>query len=194
MRRRVPLLALALVLAGCEPEAAHRSYAVPKSAPATSPPPSDGKPMTASPAMVAQAGAFGSPRFPATPAGWTAKEPGAMRKGSWTVGAPGAEAELAVTVFPGDVGGRMANINRWRAQLGLEPAVAEQYDAIAIAKVGSAQGEVVDLRSADGARATAAVLVRQGDATWFFKLTGAAATVDAARATFLAFVAATELP
>jgi cysteinyl-tRNA synthetase len=32
------------------------------------------------------------------------------------------EAEVAVTVFPGTVGGLTANVNRWRGQIGLPPA------------------------------------------------------------------------
>jgi hypothetical protein len=39
-----------------------------------------------------------------------------MRKGSWSIGPADAAADLAVTVFPGDVGGRVANFNRWRQQ------------------------------------------------------------------------------
>ena len=117
-----------------------------------------------------------------------------MRKGSWKVSAGGGVAELAVTAFPGDVGGRMANINRWRGQLGLEPANAEMYDAISLAKVGDTQGEVIDLRSKDGARGTIAVIARKGDTSWFLKLTGDAAAVAAARGDFLRFTAETRLP
>jgi hypothetical protein len=182
-----------LGLVGCEPEPQVRSYTVAKaSAPAAAAAPK--ATMPADPALVAQAAASGSPRYPAAPAGWTAKDPGAMRKGSWTVSGPGGDADLAVTVFPGDVGGRVANINRWRGQLGLPPGDAERFDAIALAQVGATQGEVVDLRSADGAQATVAILARKGDESWFLKLTGPAATVDAARSAFLAFAAATELP
>ena len=40
-----------------------------------------------------------------------------MRKGSYAVGG----AEVAITAFPGDVGGVLANVNRWRGQAGLAP-------------------------------------------------------------------------
>ncbi len=185
---------LVLGLAGCEPEPKVRSYTVAKTAQPAAPVPAAGPAMPANPALLAQAGAIGSPVFPAAPAGWTAQDPGAMRKGSWKVVAAGGTAELAVTAFPGDVGGRMANINRWRGQLGLPPATAEAYDAISLAKVGEAQGEIVDLRSADGAKATAAILAAKDGVTWFLKLTGDAAAVEAARKDLLAFAAATRLP
>lgn len=190
---RVLACVLVLGLAGCEPEPQVRTYTVTKAtAPAAAP--AAKAAMPADPALVAQAASSGSPRYPAAPAGWTAKDPGAMRKGSWTVAGPAGDADLAVTVFPGDVGGRVANINRWRGQLGLPPGDAEMFDAITLAKVGDTQGEVVHLRSADGAQATVAILARKGESTWFLKMTGPAATVEAARAAFLGFAAATELP
>ena len=33
--------------------------------------------------------------------------------------------KITILTFPGDVGGRLANINRWRGQVGLEAATAE---------------------------------------------------------------------
>lgn len=199
---RLPFLAAALLLLGCEPESSVRSYKVPRDGAPAAPaaavqpaPPTAGKPaMQASPEMVAAAAKEGRPVYPATPAGWTAKDPGAMRKGSWSVGPADAAADLAVTVFPGDVGGRVANFNRWRQQLGLPAAPPETFDAIKPAKVGASQGEVVQFLSADGATATRAVLVAHKGSTWFFKLTGPAATVTSASGAFDAFVAATQLP
>lgn len=196
--RNALLAASLLLLPGCEPEPAVRSYAVPReAASANGAPagPANAKPaMEASPEMVAAAAKEGQPAFPAAPAGWTAKDPGAMRKGSWSVGPDDAAADLAVTVFPGDVGGRVANFNRWRQQLGLPPGDAAMFDAIQVAKVGTLQGEVVHFASADGAKATRAVLVAHKGSTWFFKLTGPAATVTSAAAAFDAFVAGTRLP
>lgn len=190
------LLACVLVLglAGCEPEPQVRTYTVAKAAPAPAKAPEPKAAMPADPALVAQAAAAGFPRYPAAPAGWSAKDPGAMRKGSWSVDGPGGPADLAVTAFPGDVGGRVANINRWRSQLGLPPGDAEMLDAVVRASVGATAGEVVDIRSADGAQATVAIIARKGETSWFLKLTGPAATVAAARPAFLAFAAATELP
>jgi len=190
------LLVLALLLAGCGQPDQPVTRTVPKpaepraaAAPATTPPA-----MAANPALVAQAGAIGKPVFPKAPDGWAEQDPGPMRKGSWKVSAGGGNAELAVTAFPGDVGGRMANINRWRGQLGLEPATPEMYDGIQLAQVGDAQGELIGLRSKDGARATLAIIARKGDTSWFLKLSGDAAAVDAAHAAFVRFAKETRLP
>lgn len=190
------LFVLALLLAGCGKPDQPVTRTVAKSAeprPAAAATPTTPA-MPANPALVAQAGAIGKPTFPAAPAGWTEQDPGAMRKGSWKISAGGGSAELAVTAFPGDVGGRMANINRWRGQLGLPAVTAEAYDAIAIANIGTAQGEVVDLRSADGTKATIAVMAQKDGTSWFLKLSGDAAAVTAARESLLKFAAETRLP
>lgn len=190
------LLAFALLLAGCGKPDEPVTRTVAKSAesrPVVAATPTTPA-MAATPALAAQAGAIGKPTFPTAPAGWTEQDPGAMRKGSWKIGAGGGNAELAVTAFPGDVGGRMANINRWRGQLGLEPATAELYDAIEIAKVGADQGEMIRLKSKDGARATLAVMARKGDVTWFLKLSGDSTAIDASAQAFTKFVTETHLP
>lgn len=181
-----------LVLIGCAPEPQPRQYVVPKSAPVPVAAPKAA--MNATPALVAQASGFASPTYPPAPASWKPKDLGAMRKGSWAVGPVGAEADLAITVFPGDVGGRLANINRWRGQLGLPNANAEVYAVKNAVKVGRLPGERVDLRSSDGLTATCAVLVEYQDATWFFKLTGPSTTVDAAVPELINFLGVTELP
>lgn len=194
---RPPLFVASLLLLGCDPDPTPRSYSVPRESAEARPAsaPESGKPAVAATAeMAAEAAKAGQPRFPSAPADWKAKDPGAMRKGSWAVGPADKAADLAVTVFPGDVGGRVANINRWRQQLGLPPGDAEMFDAIQVAKVGRLQGEVVQFASADGATATRAVMVAHQGSTWFFKLTGPASTVQAAARPFDEFVARTELP
>ena len=198
---RLRLLASSLLLLGCEPAPEVRSYAVPKSGAATPAAPSAqaapvaGKPSTqATPERVAASAQSGLPVFPTPPTGWSPKEPGAMRKGSWSIGPADAAADLAVTVFPGDVGGRVANFNRWRQQLGLPPLTSEAFDAIQLFQVGKLQGELVHFKSADGATETRAVLVAHQGSTWFFKLTGPSATVQGAIAQFDSFVAGTQLP
>src|SRR5580704_5232816 len=62
------------------------------------------------------------------PAAWTPKAPGPMRKASFGVPGAGGEAELSITAFPGDVGGELANVNRWRGQIGQPPLRAEDLD------------------------------------------------------------------
>src|SRR5688572_21226281 len=129
MFARRPLLAFAslmLALSACR-KTEIATYRVPKekerelsaSSTATTPPapnaPSD---MASTPVTTAA----GAGLTWTAPAHWKAKPGSAMRKGSYAVpGEGGAEADLSITAFPGDVGGELANLNRWRGQIQLPP-------------------------------------------------------------------------
>ncbi|MCU0793553.1 MAG: hypothetical protein MUE42_12055 [Opitutaceae bacterium] len=128
------------------------------------------------------------------PATWTAGPERPMRKATLLLpGAEGATAELAVTAFPGDVGGNLANVNRWRQQLGLPPiGPAELGAALQHIDVGPLHIDVVELVGpsvppAAPQRVIGAIVPYQG-ATWFFKVTGPDAVVAAERENFLGFV------
>lgn len=119
------------------------------------------------------------------PAGWTEKPASGMRRATFIV--PGG-AELSVISLPGDAGGDLANVNRWRGQLGLGPW-SEAEMAKAAAAVGSPAGKftLVDLEGTSQ-RMLAAMLTRGGE-TWFFKLVGASKAVGDAKAGFKGFLA-----
>ena len=125
------------------------------------------------------------------PGTWKAKDLGQMRKGSYTVtGADGATADLSITAFPGAVGGDLANINRWRGQISLEPITATELPTASTRLVvGGLSLTVVDLvgTGAQPQRILAA-MVPVDQAMWFFKLTGPDALVTAQKADFLAFL------
>jgi hypothetical protein len=59
------------------------------------------------------------------PSGWSEGAPSRMRKGSYKTG-PEGEIDVAITAFPGDVGGLLANVNRWRGQLNLDPVTEDE--------------------------------------------------------------------
>jgi len=126
------------------------------------------------------------------PAHWTSKAASSMRKATYVVpGAGGATAELAITAFPGDVGGDLANVNRWRGQLGLPPiAAAELPAALARSESHGLAVAVVDLvnPAAPNAPRMLGSIVPFEDSTWFFKLTGPDALVAAEKPNYLAFV------
>ncbi len=126
------------------------------------------------------------------PAGWMAKPPSAMRKGSYTIpGAGGADADFSITAFPGDVGGEAANVNRWRGQVQLPP-LAESEIASAVARVeqDGLNFAVVDFASTDAAnpqRILGAMTPFAGS-TWFFKIIGPDVVVAKAKPAFLEFL------
>lgn len=125
------------------------------------------------------------------PANWQEKPAGGMRKGTFTVtGDGGASAELAITAFPGDVGGEVANVNRWRGQLQLAPQSPEEVSrAIQRLESNGLKMGVVEMVGT-GANATRVLgaMVPHAGATWFFKLTGPDALVAKEKQAFLDFL------
>ncbi|HVE14188.1 MAG TPA: hypothetical protein VNI01_12385 [Elusimicrobiota bacterium] len=123
-----------------------------------------------------------------TPAGWAELPGSGMRAASFQV--PGG-AELSVVTFPGDAGGVLANVNRWRGQFGLAPLPEAELPARS-SRVASPAGEAVAVDfpgegASAGKRLLAAMLPFRG-ASWFFKLTGPEAAVAAAKPAFTAFL------
>lgn len=119
------------------------------------------------------------------PAGWSQRTGSGMRLA--TLMPPvGGGVELSVVRLAGDAGGDLANVNRWRGQLGLAPvdSLAGQAETVA-APAGPAR--VVALSSADG-RALLGAILQDGDSCWFFKLTGPAAAVARLEADYRSFI------
>jgi hypothetical protein len=123
------------------------------------------------------------------PSNWTAKPLGPIRKGSFAIG----DADLSITAFPGDVGGLLANLNRWRGELQLAPLTQADLPTATVT-VPSADPAlrflVVDMAGNPGTPTrTLGAILPVGSDTYFFKLKGPDATVAAAKADFLAFLA-----
>ncbi len=173
MKALLPLLVI-LVISACRDEAITR-VRVPK----------EDAPVVAAPAAPEAAQAL---HWDA-PAGWKELPGTGMRLA--TMIPPGAgKAEATVVALPGDVGGELANVNRWRGQIGL-PALDEAGLAKSRAKTASKAGPVTvyDFTS-DGAKKTRVVAgtISYGGRMWFFKLTGDADAAAAARPAFLAML------
>jgi hypothetical protein len=135
------------------------------------------------------------------PENWQEQQGKTMRVASFLVtGSDGRQADMAVTTFPGDVGGDFANINRWRGQIQL-PAISESELPTTITTIALPAGnfQLVDLTSTEPliegkykARILGAWL-KQADRTWFFKLAGDDELVGSQRETFLAFIRSIEI-
>jgi hypothetical protein len=115
-----------------------------------------------------------------------------MRKGSYAIaGDAGAVADLSITAFPGDVGGDLANVNRWRGQIQLPPlAAAELAAATTHLDYNGLHFTYVDLNSnsATAPQRVLGAIVPLGGATWFFKLSGPAALIAREQAAFADFL------
>lgn len=127
-----------------------------------------------------------------TPEGWQEQPPTEMRQGSFLVnGKDGAKADVSVVGFPGDAGGDLANVNRWRGQIHLQP-LDESGLQTAVQKIDMNDGAalLVDMdEKSDGTghKMLAAILHRE-DKTWFFKMIGDSSVVTAQKNAFLDFL------
>lgn len=137
----------------------------------------------------AGAAATPKPRWQ-VPSGWQEEPPGPMQTAKFLVsGAGEARAEATVAVIPGDGGGTLANVNRWRKQIGLGPIdAADLEQQTSVLDVGGRQVRVLDVTSADKTKRLLAVGVPRSESTWFYKLLGDEAVVAREKAAFLQFV------
>lgn len=121
-----------------------------------------------------------------------------MRKGSYSVVGPnGEEADMAITAFPGDVGGNLANVNRWRGQLGLQPiGEAELGPVLNHIDIGDLHVDVVEFANtqSDKPQRMIGAIVPFNGATWFFKLTGPDALVAQEKQPFMSFLQTIKTP
>ena len=202
----LPLTALSCLVffAGCRREEV-RTYSTSKEQAPTVAPPLDKPasapaPASASTAASADAAMRSTPVTTASgpglawtaPAHWGEGGERPMRKATFVItGEDGTTAELAVTAFPGNVGGNLANVNRWREQLGVKPvSEAELGRLLQNIDVGDLNIDVAELTgpgSPPARRVLGAIVPYQG-ATWFFKLDGPDALVSREKTIFLSFL------
>jgi hypothetical protein len=126
------------------------------------------------------------------PAHWVARPASAPRKATYAVpGEGGADGDLSITAFPNDVGGELANINRWRGQVQLPPlAEADLAGAVTRLEFNGLHMAYVDFGGGQGAASQRMLgaIVPFGGGTWFFKLTGSDALVAREKPVFEEFL------
>jgi hypothetical protein len=199
--------ALAWMAAGCGKDEV-RVYQAPQEAPTVaaanppgkttqSPSASEVPGSAASGSAAAEAGASERPAVPWTvPAGWEEKPASGMRVASYGVKRPdGRSADISVVAMGGGAGGELENVNRWRDQIGLEPATEADLAGLrSIIPAGNRQVVVYEL---DGKKAvldgkyaarTLAAILPAGEMTVFFKITGENALVAEQKPQFLAWL------
>ncbi len=115
------------------------------------------------------------------PKGWTQTLSGGIRYATLKPAGGGA-LDASVVVLPGEAGGEVANVNRWRGQLGLAPLDAAALPS-ARKTINTKVGPVslYDF-SSEGAQKTRLVagLALVNGSSWFFKMTGEATAIGAA--------------
>ncbi|MSU23383.1 MAG: hypothetical protein EXS32_06105 [Opitutus sp.] len=192
------LVSLALPVAGCRERqvASYRVLREKELPPASVAAGAPSSPAPNTPAMSGNAvsTANGPGLTWTAPTHWKPIAASAMRKGSYAVaGIGGADADLSITAFPGDVGGELANLNRWRGQLSLAPASAAELAAtITRFEQGGLKFAVVDFDN--GQQRLLGAIVPVSGSTWFFKLLGPAATLAKEKSAFLEFLQTVKAP
>lgn len=149
--------------------------------------------ISAAPAATTASSSEGKPSWQ-IPDGWKEVPGGQFLAAKFTIaGQADAQAAVNVSMSAGDGGGLMANVNRWRQQLGLPPASEEDLSKQTTSiEVSGGKAMVVDMSGTDArtgqpARLIGAVVPQSGQ-TWFYKLMGDAKIVEGQKDAFTKFV------
>lgn len=125
------------------------------------------------------------------PAGWTEKAPSQMRVASFDAAVDGKSVDISVVPLGGMGGGDFANVNRWRGQLGLQPATDGEISQSATqVTIAGSPASVYDINgTANGAptRIIGAIL-QHPEAVWFFKMMGDSDATEKQKAAFIQFL------
>lgn len=195
---------LGLFLSGCGSKDEIAVYDVPKSqesAPTSAPfanpsglPGSAQKAAAPGAMRVLPGMAESSSEFPlpiwSVPEGWMEVPAQPPRRGSFLA----EGAEIAVTVFPGDVGGVEANAARWARQVNA-PAGADSLQPDAEIELADGTTALVfqfDGTSPDGPTSLRGAILSRPDHTWFVKLSGPTDVVRRLGPSFDAFAGSFE--
>jgi len=127
------------------------------------------------------------------PDGWKEKALTQMRVASFEVSENGKPADVSVIPLGGMAGGDLANVNRWRGQVG-QPPLADD-DLQKLAEKVQVAGQPADLYDVAGtapgsgeSERILGVILHNDDTAWFFKMTGDATLVENQKPAFIAFL------
>lgn len=128
------------------------------------------------------------------PGDWKPKAAGQFIKEAFVAGEGAKQVPVTLSSFGGDAGGLVANINRWRNQVGLEPlpeaGILKEAKSL---KISGKLAHYVDLANPKNDVRILGVILPLATETWFVKMTGPVAAVEAQRGNFEAFVQSFEL-
>ncbi len=133
------------------------------------------------------------------PAGWREVSPSELLLAKFLVGGNEGGAEITVSAFPGSTGGVLANVNRWRGQVGLAPVdEAEANKHATSLDVMGGRAMLVDVsgknaKTGQPARLIGVIVPREGQ-TWFYKLMGNPGVAEREKSAFLKFVQSVRYP
>jgi len=129
------------------------------------------------------------------PKGWTEARAGGMRLATLKPPVAG-KVDVSVIMIPGEAGGELGNVNRWRGQIGLSP-VDEAARAQMRKEVKSKAGAVslYDFSGeGESKQHMIAGLLFVDGRSWFVKMVGDDAPVAASRADFVKLLETLHFP
>ena len=99
----------------------------------------------------------------------------------------GKRVDTAISLLGGAAGGLLANVNRWREQVGMPPIDdAQLREDLRPIEVAGSPAHLVELVGSESA--TVGVILEQGSQSWFFKMTGPSDVVVGQKAAFESLV------
>lgn len=172
MRALAFILGLSFLVLGCTRDREIQTYRLPKPTPVSvSSPPND----------------HSGPLDWKIPLGWVEQPPSSMRYGSFLAMANGKKVDISIIPLAGPAGGDLANINRWRGQIDLEPLTDKNLPTHSTTlQFGRYSMLWVDFENKN--QRIVAASYSQDDRTWFFKMTGESDAVKSVEPTFKDFL------
>ncbi|MDD5262183.1 MAG: hypothetical protein PHD76_10090 [Methylacidiphilales bacterium] len=126
------------------------------------------------------------------PDGWKSVPASSMRYASFSVaGQNGETGDISIVTLPGEAGGDLENVNRWRGQAGLEPVGEPELKSL-IVPVKAKGGEILTVDMPGAKSRILAAWTRHEGSAWFFKLNGPDHLVAGEKARFLKFLQSVE--
>jgi hypothetical protein len=129
------------------------------------------------------------------PAGWQDGKLSQFRQAAFEVKAEDEQVEITVTTVPLGTGTLLANVNRWREQVGQKPIQEADLDtSVKTIPVGDKEGKYVDLTEGASGKGLLGVILESGNRMWFVKLIGNADLAKREQTNFEAFVKSLHVP
>lgn len=123
------------------------------------------------------------------PASWKEIPPTSLRVASFEVKANGQVGDVSIVNLAGDGGGLLNNTNRWRRQLEMAPTdEAGLKNLVKDIRVDGHPGYFLALYTGLQGQGMLVALIKQGDQTWYIKMTAPSQLAHQQEKDFLRFV------
>ena len=120
------------------------------------------------------------------PENWKTLPATGMRLAGFEILTEGKKATVSVVALEGEAGGLLANVNRWRGQIGLSPISESELSSAMKITLNGKRFVWVDL---SGSQRILSAILSDGTKTWFFKMMGDTTVIESQIDAFKTFLA-----